>query len=80
MTERDDEDYVPRRDRGLIVRFVLLFVLALVCVGVGFDALADFKVGRFIASGFGVVTDPGTSAPDAGAAPAQEFPESPNVE
>jgi hypothetical protein len=82
VTDQDEEEYVPRRDRGLLVRFVVLFVLGLVCVAVGFDFLAGFRVGRYIAAGFGTVTEPGTtSQPDAGIPrDAEDFPQAPAVE
>lgn len=80
VSQDDDEDYVPRRDVRLLVRFVLLFVLGLVAVFVGFDFLAGFRVGRYIAAGFGAVTDPGTSS-DAGVSEAgQDLPDSAVVE
>lgn len=82
VSEDPDEEYVPRRDTALLVRFVVLFVLALVCVAVGFQWLAGFRVGRFVAQGFGTVTDPGSDgATDGGTTPpSSEVPEAAPVE
>lgn len=59
--DEDELDYVPKRDRSLVVRFVLLLLLMLGLVVVGFDFIAGLRIGRFIAAGFETVTDPGAA-------------------